>query len=1347
MAEGTIRFKTVVDNTALKKGLDEVKKKINDTKNVSVKSNEILQKAMSGVAVDFNKAFAEIDKGVGIHQTEIAKLRGEYESLGKQMVGKSLQGEGGAMSRRRTEISQEIALRKRLVAEFGACADALQKEEQKAKTNAQATTTLRTQIMQLKEEMASLRMKGISEQSAEYTKLKNRLGELQDIYGDISTQGKILSNDQASFQGVISGLQGVTGAFSVATGAMTLFAGANEDVQRAMAKVSAIMNITMGLQAISQTLNKDSAFSLVTLTKIKEWWAGVTAKATATQTAENVAVAQGTTANLTLAGAIRIVGQALKSIPVLGWVIAGITALAGAVYYFHETSKTAKDVVSDLSDEIMKLASEPIGEFLKLQNQFNSLNGSIDKQTAFIEQNRKAFKKLGFEINSVSEAQKLLNQNSEKFISLQIAKAKVKALEESEAYKESISEIVELELERAETIDSIRNSSIIRDDIKDRQIDRYNAYYNAKINEEKKGFEKYLNVANEFKREADRLSKDIGAVSDVQQGSKVFDKDKNKAQELIKEQERLIRLKKSLKQFQDKPNILVDTKQIEAELKKTKERVALLGKEVTQYDRLQQKLKNLQDERKKLEDTKDLQANAREIRKVEKQLSKWAINKESTQKTSNKTAVSRTDIKAQQEKEAEALLKAQRQKERILIEAEKEGYEKEKALLQWRHKERMAEIEAHKKEYIEQNKALGQGGELTSKQKQVITIETEIAEVQHAQDSKALFNDYLKEYEDFTAQRLAVESKYTDLHRAIQEKRFNEDDTLNKEAQARALAQLEESKAKELQTIQKQALSKYKLLDLSEGKGSNFIQDELKKVLPLFTELSSLSFAELQKAKTALKEIKLDPNVVKELEKAGVNTKELSKQLAELKKNSEGQINTKLFSKLGERAEQLGSAIAGIGGQIAKLKGAEDVGGGIAKVGEILGQVGSIASSFASGDIFGGVVKTLGAITKGIVDWINAEEKAEQERIKRQQEYNKALRESRREMRLFNIEQLKYKQRNIFNVDEPLKKARSSVETYKAYMQEIKNAEHKLLNTDAYLVDIKVKRNESKKWWQVWKSDFVNENVMAKLNRKYGEVINKDTLQINAQLLEDIKVGHTTEEVKDLVEQLKEVRDKALESREAMRRSFGEVVGGLGAKLQNALAKGLNGGGMQEALQDFKRDVGAVIEELGLKAIENAIYGKMFDKLEEDLIATEGDTEKSNALLLDFADEVIKKREVADRMVQQLNKDLVQKGLKRDNQGDTQANTLQGAVKGVTEETASLVAGQLNAIRINQTEATNVLRNQLISLKGIEQNTAPIKEIANTLKNLPSSKASSQKEPPSFEAVDTNTLRSAGLGD
>jgi hypothetical protein len=52
---------------------------------------------------------------------------------------------------------------------------------------------------------------------------------------------------------------------------------------------------------------------------------------------------------------------------------------------------------------------------------------------------------------------------------------------------------------------------------------------------------------------------------------------------------------------------------------------------------------------------------------------------------------------------------------------------------------------------------------------------------------------------------------------------------------------------------------------------------------------------------------------------------------------------------------------------------------------------------------------------------------------------------------------------------------------------------------------------------------------------------------------------------------------------------------------------------------------------------------------------------------------------------------------------DEDDTTLTGGVQSVSEETASIVAGQMNAMRINQVEATGVLRQQLIALNQITQ--------------------------------------------
>ena len=299
------------------------------------------------------------------------------------------------------------------------------------------------------------------------------LGRLQDIQGDIQAQGSILSNDQAQFQGIITGLNGVVGGFTAAQGAVALFAGENENLQKIMLKVQSLMSITMGLQQVSATLNKDSAFRLATVNSLREWWnkllaigrgeqiastAATVADTTATtastvattantaaQTAANsaktasvgastgAAAAQGvqtasavagTAANIGLAGAFRMVGAAIKSIPVFGWILAGISALIALVSHFVGKANEAKKAAEEWYNAIAENSYKPIAAIMDLSARWNALGNDLEAKKQFIEDNKKAFDDLGASVNDVVDAENLLVKNKDAFINAQIEKAK-----------------------------------------------------------------------------------------------------------------------------------------------------------------------------------------------------------------------------------------------------------------------------------------------------------------------------------------------------------------------------------------------------------------------------------------------------------------------------------------------------------------------------------------------------------------------------------------------------------------------------------------------------------------------------------------------------------------------------------------------------------------------------------------------------------------------------------------------------------------------------------------------------------------------------------------------------------
>ncbi|MDQ8748406.1 tape measure protein [Elizabethkingia miricola] len=88
----------------------------------------------------------------------------------------------------------------------------------------------------------------------------------------------------------------------------------------------------------------------------------------------------------------------------------------------------------------------------------------------------------------------------------------------------------------------------------------------------------------------------------------------------------------------------------------------------------------------------------------------------------------------------------------------------------------------------------------------------------------------------------------------------------------------------------------------------------------------------------------------------------------------------------------------------------------------------------------------------------------------------------------------------------------------------------------------------------------------------------------------------------------------------------------------------------------------------------------------------------------------------------------------------TDPKGLEGAIKGVSEETASVIAGQMNAIRINQgkmiemhDKSTAVLREQLIQMSKIEFNTSNLHQMKKDLSEL------------NNKVAKDNGLRPAGL--
>ena len=314
-------------------------------------------------------------------------------------------------------IQSEITLREKLINEAQASADqllqeekALKKQKETAEKNVSTQISLRTQLRNVREELALLEANGQRGTEA-FKKLQQEAGRLTDAIGDATTQARIFSHDNRGLQGMISGLSGVVGAFSAAQGAVALFAGENEDLQKVMLKVQSLMSITIGLQQVANTINKDSAFMLTTVAKAKELLAAATNK-------------------LTIAlGGSTIAAKALMATLTLGLSVA-ITVIIAALSKLQSKQAEAKKAQEEFNKKVSEAAGKPVAAYRALQTEWISLSGSLKEREKWVQDNADNFKELGFSVRDAKEAEELLVSNSSKFVEAMMLRAKAAATSE-----------------------------------------------------------------------------------------------------------------------------------------------------------------------------------------------------------------------------------------------------------------------------------------------------------------------------------------------------------------------------------------------------------------------------------------------------------------------------------------------------------------------------------------------------------------------------------------------------------------------------------------------------------------------------------------------------------------------------------------------------------------------------------------------------------------------------------------------------------------------------------------------------------------------------------------------------
>lgn len=1311
-----------------------------------------LQRTTSGAASSLDQirvTLGQIGAACEEHEQAIAKLSAEYDRVSHAASDAFMSGRDDdyrALQDRADAIKGEVTVRKQLLNELRNQSNALEDEAQKiekaaqeAENAAQSHVSFRTRLREVREELMQLELAGDTS-SERYKQLQAQMGELSEAMDAVTTQQNMLKRGERMWDGLLSGLSGVSGAFSAAQGAVALFSGENENLQKIMLKVQSLMAVTIGLKEVQLALDKDEAFQLVTINGLKEWWnkllavgrgeqvastAATVADTTATiadtaATAANTAAQQantaaqtgntvaqgantvatgaqtaaavaGTAANIGLAGAFRMVGAAIKSIPVFGWIAAALSALVGVIVHFVSKANEGKKAAQEFYKSLAENAYKPIATIEELSLKWNALGDDLNAKKKFIKENKAAFDELGVAVLDVVDAENLLNKGKNAFVQAQIDKAKAIVLvqQAQEKVKTLLEEEQKLQAMPEKTSQWIQTSSFgtgyyvevdnkKKDEQEQKVIDlrtNIEKLFKDAAAAESAGWEKlkeagiagtdtyekgtlgaiekaiqtkqealkHLTNNDEYKakmREIEKLQKQADAIT----GKKATTTTKTSTNTQDPFIEKLNKYKAEYQRFQKWVNsgdeVLVRSA--------NQEFAKLLAEGATYIDYL----KNQRDQILQIDVANRTKAQNKQLRQLNDAIAEEtrttvleAFNEElNAQLTNARTVLDMLNIIEQKRKELSGDgTELDNAKADALNEAEENAQDQLR-----QETESLLEEYAS---YVEQKRRLEQQFNddvaLMMREREKATTDAQRAEIDNAiqnrtnQYNKDVRNiggvDYdamLAEYGTFEERKQAIIDDYDEKRRAAQEAGNTE-------------------MVEAIDRAQAQALSKFALDELQAHPDWELMFGDLdeistKKLQELIDKINNLDGAYLG--------IEFDP---KDLETLKGNIEKMKKEIQERNPFSSLVSSIKDYIKAEDEASKktaLTNVFKSASGAIELVGGAFDaVTSGLEKmgvtmdeqtqaiigdIGGILDRAGQVASGIATGNPLSIIQGSVGLLSSAF-DLFNSRDRKAEKSIKRHQEAIDKLKAS--------YEQLEWA------VDKAL-----GTEVYSNQMGLIHNMEQQQAHLRGMISDEQSKKKTDNGKIQDY------QNQIAELDRQiqdmYDEIAN-DILQTNA---------------KDFASTLADSLTEAFKAGEDAANAFEQTV--------------------NEVLQN------AIVNQLKKKFLENQLQSAL-DSLYTDMGYWSGDNFIFDGLTdAEIADFKAKVQAAANNYNQALDvyKDLF-KDLEID---DDSEDSLTGAVKGVTEETADIIAGQMNAIRINQMEATQVLRQSLQALNTIANNTA-----------------------------------------
>jgi hypothetical protein len=339
---------------------------------------EVTATSLREVVTEANKANSELEAGA---QKTSEKLSNTYKA-----VGKSFTSNFGGTQVRKTLDEQ---------------AKAFEQINKKATPLTRVLRGLKNELNQLEEEGKA--------GTAQFRQLTLEAARLEDQIGDTRARVANLASDTFKFDAAVQATQGLAAGFEIAQGAAALFGSESEDLNKVIAKTTAVMAIANGVQQVAALLLDESKLKTLVLTQATAAYNAIVGTSTGALKAFRIALAATGVGLLVVA---------------IGALIANFDKLKDAIFGTSNTSRALKATLEDVRSGL----SGAIEETTKVGTAFELARaGVISKEEALLTYNETLGDTFG-RTENLNEAEALYNAKTKAYLEATALRTRAQAL-------------------------------------------------------------------------------------------------------------------------------------------------------------------------------------------------------------------------------------------------------------------------------------------------------------------------------------------------------------------------------------------------------------------------------------------------------------------------------------------------------------------------------------------------------------------------------------------------------------------------------------------------------------------------------------------------------------------------------------------------------------------------------------------------------------------------------------------------------------------------------------------------------------------------------------------------------